>query len=152
MNATLTHLKQHAARAGERWPDLVLAAGTLILLLVCLFLLGVPAYQRLHVKAQEAAIKGNAATLQLAAESYAAANLGRYPEDVLDLLPYLPGDHAPANPYTGAASLFKGEAGDLTYRSPTRGRDYVIQAWGRDNAGDARLIMTLKGRAPRSRS
>jgi len=142
-------IKATATDAGARWPDVVLGLGTVALLAACLFLMGRPAYERLRERAGEAAIQGNAATVQLAAETYAAGHLGRYPEDPLDLLPYLPGDAAPRNPYTGAASLFQGGPGDLTYRSPTRGRDYVIQAWGRDESGGTRLIMTLRGRAPR---
>lgn len=129
-------------------PDLVLAAGGASLILACFFILGAPAYHRLQRQARAAAVCGNAATLQLAAETYAAGHQGRYPEDPLDLVPYLPGDQAPRNPYTGASASFAGGAGDLTYRSPTRGGDYVIQAWGRTPDGEATLVITLKGRSP----
>jgi hypothetical protein len=128
------------------WPTLVLCFGTASLVLVCLFLLGVPGYFHLKGRAQLAGVRGNAATVQLAAETYAAAHLGSYPVDPLDLIPYLPGDHAPENPLTGDVCLFKGGEGDLTYRSPTNGSDYVIQAFGRATEGRARLLLTLKGK------
>ena len=128
------------------WPNLVLCFGVASLVLVCLFLLAVPGYFHLKNRAQLAAVRGNAATVQLAAETYAAAHQGAYPVDYLDLLPYLPGDRAPKNPLTGKVSLFKGGEGDLTYRSPTRGSDYVIQAYGRQDGGRAALLLTLKGK------
>lgn len=128
------------------WPNLVLCLGTASLVLVCLFLLAVPGYGHLKSRALLAAVRGNAATVQFAAETYAAAHQGRYPVDPLDLLPYLPGDHAPTNPLTGQPTLFKGGEGDLTYRSPTNGGDYVIQAFGRPQSGRTPLLLTLKGK------
>lgn len=128
------------------WPNLVLCLGTASLVLVCLFLLAVPGYAHLKGRAQLAAVRGNAATVQLAAETYAAAHQGRYPVDPLDLLPYLPDDHAPTNPLTGHPVLFKGGEGDLTYRSPTNGGDYVIQAYGRPTGGRSAVLLTLKGK------
>ena len=127
------------------WPTLVLCIGAASLVLVCLFLLAVPGYHHLKGRAQLAAVRSNAATVQLAAETYAAANLGTYPVDPLDLLPYLPRGEAPLNPLTGDISLFKGGEGDLTYRSPTNGKDYVIQAFGKKASGRIRPILTLKG-------
>lgn len=128
------------------WSTLVLCLGSASLVLVLLFLLAIPGYAHLKARAQLAAVKGNAATVQLAAETYAAAHLGSYPTDHLDLLPYLPDDQAPRNPLTGHPVLFKGGEGDLTYRSPTNGRDYVIQAFGRGKEGRAPVLITLKGR------
>ena len=130
-------------------PDVVLAVGTLSLVVVCLGLLGVPAYHNLRLRAKAAAVVGNAATLQLAAESYAAVNQGRYALDALDLLPYLPADSAPVNPYTAQQIEFRGVAGDLTYGSPTGGGDYVIQAFAMGQGGEPRLVKTLTGRRPR---
>jgi hypothetical protein len=127
-------------------PDVILTAGTVGLVVVCLGLLGVPAYTTLKMRAKSAAVVGNAATLQLAAESYAAVNQGRYAEDALDLLPYLPADSAPVNPYTDDEIVFLGAPGDLTYRSPTRGRDYVIQAFAMGPNKTPRLVKTLAGR------
>jgi hypothetical protein len=127
-------------------PDVILTAGTAGLVVVCLGLLGVPAYTTLKMRAKSAAVVGNAATLQLAAESYAAVNQGRYAEDALDLLPYLPADSAPANPYTDDEIVFRGGPGDLTYRSPTRGGDYVIQAFAMGPDKKPRLVKTLIGR------
>ncbi|PIE75891.1 hypothetical protein CSA17_05165 [bacterium DOLJORAL78_65_58] len=129
--------------------DLILAAGTTSLVLVCLFLLGVPAFRHLEHRAHEATVRGNAATLQLAAETYAAAHLGNYPLDPWDLVPYLPNDQAPRNPYTGKASTFTGGVGDLTYRSPTRGQDYVIEAWGQGEKQRPRRLVLLQGHRPR---
>ena len=126
-------------------PDLVLTAGTVSLILVCLFLLGVPALKHLQGRARESAVQGNAATLQLAAETYAFRNMGRYPVDPLDLLEYLPGDASPKNPYTGQALLFRNEPGDLTYRSPSRGGDYIIEAWGLGAGGNPERILVLNG-------
>lgn len=128
------------------WSTLVLSLGSASLVLVCLFLLAIPGYIHLKGRAQLAAVRGNAATVQLAAETYAAAHQGRYPTDHLDLLPYLPEDRAPDNPLTGGRSLFQGGEGDLTYRSPTNGGDYVIQAYGRRNEGGFPVLITLKGR------
>lgn len=119
------------------------------MIVVFLFLLGIPAFHYLQGRAQEAAIRGNAATLQLAAETYAAANMGEYPEDPLDLICYLPGDEPPLNPFTGKPALFRGQAGGLTYRSPTRGKDYVIEAWGFGENNQPRRLIILKGRQPR---
>ena len=124
-------------------PNVILAVGCISLVAVSLGLLGVPAYHKLQLRAKSAAVVGNAATLQLAAESYAAVNQGRYAEDALDLLPYLPADSAPANPYTDDEIVFRGGPGDLTYRSPTRGGDYVIQAFAMGPNRKPRLVKTL---------
>jgi len=129
-------------------PDLVLTIGAVSLILVCLFLLAVPAVGHLQDRAREAAVRGNAATIQLAAETYAAGHLGEYPENPLDMVPYLPGRVPPPNPYTGQAVTFKGGIGDLTYRSPTRGNDYIIEAWGPDENNRGRLLLTLSGKRP----
>lgn len=132
-----------------RLADVVLAVGVVSLSLVCLGLLAVPGLHKLQLRAKSAAVIGNAATLQLAAESYAAVHQGRYAEQALDLLPYLPDDSAPKNPYTAKQITFGGAAGDLTYRSPSRGNDYVIQAFALGPGGRPRLVSTLTGRRPR---
>ena len=134
------------------WSNLVLCLGSASLVLVVLFLLGIPGYQHLKGRVELAAVRGNAATVQLAAETYAAAHLGQYPTDHLDLVPYLPQDQAPLNPLTGNKTLFKGGQGDLTYRSPTNGGDYVIQAYGRESRGRVPVLLTLKGKRTKSRS
>ncbi len=127
--------------------DFVLAAGTIALTVTIIFLLGVPGFNVLQNRTRLVATNGNAATLQLAAESYAAQNQGRYPEDPLDLIPFLPGEEPPLNPFSGSISIFNGAVGDITYRSPTGGGDYVIQAWGQDEMGKPLLILTLSGRS-----
>jgi hypothetical protein len=130
-------------------PDLVLAAGSVSIIVVFLFVLGVPAFHFLQGRAYEATVRGNAATVQLAAETYAAANLGRYPSDPLDLVAYLPGKQPPLNPYNGKPAHFRGQIGDLTYRSPTNGQDYIIEAWGPGKDNQARRLLTLSGHRPR---
>jgi hypothetical protein len=130
-------------------PDLVLGLGSVSLILVCLGLLAVPAYHHLQLRAKAAAVVGNAATLQLAAETFASVNQGRYAEHVEDLVPYLPKASAPRNPYTAGPIAFRAEAGDLTYRSPTRGGDYVIQAFAMGPGGEPVLARTMSGKRPR---
>ena len=128
-------------------PDLVLAAGALSLVGALLFVFSAPVAANLRRAVTESAIRGNAATVQLAVESYAAANLGAYPADVHQALPWLPHDRPPANPLTGRPVEFRDLPGDLTYRcDPDRGR-YVIEAWAPDGAGGARLLQRLTGRA-----
>jgi hypothetical protein len=142
--------------AGPRWrrprpgkpslPDLVLSVGAASLVLSVLVVVTGPARQDLEGRARAATVLSNAATLQLAAESYAAANLGRYPDDVLELLPYLPAGDAPRNPYSGEKSRFRGVVGDVTYR-PGAGGGYVIEAWG-PGIGRPGRLGALKSRAP----
>ncbi len=120
------------------------------MIVVCLFLLGIPAFGYLQGRAYEASVRGNAATLQLAAETYASAHLGQYPEDPRDLLKYLPDNQPPVNPFTGQASLFRNQPGDLTYRSPSKGRDYIIEAWGKQKDELPRRLILLKGHQPRN--
>lgn len=126
--------------------DLVFSVGAASLVTSILFVVAEPARARLQARTDEASVVANAATLQLAAETYAAAHAGRYPRQALDLLPYLPAGTAPRNPYTGEPTLFRGSAGDLTYR-PAAGGGYVIEAWGR-GAAQPRRLTTLKGGAP----
>lgn len=126
--------------------DLVLAAGAASLVLVCLFLLGAPALHHLQERARCADVQGNAATLQLAAETYAYRHEGRYPVDPLDLVELLPDQTPPTNPFTGRSLRFRVEPGDLTYRSPSRGGDYVIEAWGGDPEKGPQRLLVLRGR------
>jgi len=142
------------AKTGANWralqlPDVVLSLGSVSLVVVCLGLFSVPSYHNLQLRAKATAVVGNAATLQLAAETYAARHQGRYAEDALDLLSYLPAASAPRNPYTTEVNTFQGVAGDLTYRSPTRGGDYVIQAFALGRGGEPRLVATLAGKSSR---
>ena len=134
-----------------QWPDVVLIAGASSLLLVCLFLLAVPGWEHLQDRARLARLKSNALTLQLAAETYAYGHGGQYPLDALDLLTYLPGRRAPENPFTGEASDFRGLSGDLTYRSPRHGADYIIEAWAPGNDGQPGRLLVLSGPAGEER-
>jgi hypothetical protein len=122
--------------------DLVFSAGAASLVLSLVFVLSEPTRARLQARSDEATIAANAATLQLAAETHAAANGGHYARQAQDLLPWLPGGQAPRNPYTGEPTLFRGSAGDLTYR-PSPGGGYVIEAWGPGGARP-RLLATLR--------
>jgi hypothetical protein len=125
--------------------DIILTSGTVALTVAILYILGVPGFHFLQNKTRVVATHSNAATLQLAAESYAAQNQGHYPEDPFDLIPFLPGETSPANPFLGSSLIFKGGIGDLTYRSPTGGGDYVIQAYVPDGNGLPSLLVTLAG-------
>lgn len=127
--------------------DLVLWTGAACLVAASLFVFAGPGLRQVRQASVDTAIRTNAATLQLAAESYAAAHQGTYPADPHDLLPWLPRERPPTNPLDGQPVRFRGEAGDLTYRSPTGGRDYVIEGWGR-RSGAARPVIVLTGRAP----
>lgn len=122
--------------------DLVFAAGAASLVLSLVFVVSEPTRARLQARSDEATIAANAATLQLAVETFAAANGGRYAREARELLPWLPGGVAPRNPYTGEPTLFRGNAGDLTYR-PAPGGGYVIEAWGPGGARP-RLLATLR--------
>ncbi|MBK8166286.1 MAG: hypothetical protein IPK64_10040 [bacterium] len=126
--------------------DLVFSAGAASLVLSLVFVVSEPTRVRLQARADEAAIAAGAATLQLAAETHAAANGGHYARNALELLPWLPGGRAPRNPYTGEPTLFRGAAGDLTYR-PAPGGGYVIEAWGKGGTQPRRLA-TLRGTSP----
>lgn len=125
--------------------DLLLGFGALALTAAILLVLGLPGYHRLENRARLAAIRGNAATLQLAAETFASLNQGRYPADPADLIPLLPGSRAPRNPLTGRPAEFRSAPGDVTYRSSTGGQDYVIQAWGFGTGSGAQVLLTLTG-------
>lgn len=94
----------------------------------------------------DSAVRRNAATLQLAVESYAAANLGAYPADIHAVLPWLPQDRPPANPVTGRPVEFRDLPGDLTYRRDPDGRRYVIEAWAPHPDPKPRLLLRLGGR------
>ncbi len=142
-----------AALDPRRWrlgrsalPDLALAVGSASLVLSILYVVMGPAREQVQMQTAEAVTKNNAATLQLAAESYAAANLGRYPRDVRELLPYLPDGQAPRNPFNGDPTLFRAASGDVTWHTQAGG-DYVIEAWGPGPARPRRLV-TLRGRTP----
>lgn len=126
--------------------DLVFSAGAASLVLSVVFMVSEPVRARLQARSDETAIAAGAATLQLAAETHAAANGGQYARNALELLPWLPGGQAPRNPYTREPTLFRGIAGDLTYR-PAPGGGYVIEAWGRGGARP-RLLATLRGAGP----
>ncbi|MCP4573142.1 MAG: hypothetical protein GY838_12365 [bacterium] len=110
--------------------DLVLVVGGTCLVAACLFVFAGPGLDEVRHTSRQQAVRANAATLQLAAETFAAMHQGRYATDPLDLVPLLPGDRAPRNPYTGDPVRFTDAPGDLTYRAPAAGADYLIEAWG----------------------
>lgn len=110
--------------------DLVLAAGGACLVAACLFVFAGPGLHQVRQRSREQAVRANAATLQLAAETFAAMHRGQYATDPFDLLPLLPNDRAPRNPYTGDPVRFNDAPGDLTYRASAAERGYVIEAWG----------------------
>lgn len=126
--------------------DLVFSLGAATLVVTIVFVLSEPARARLKARTDETVIAANAATLQLAAETYAACNGGRYPRTARELLPFLEQGLAPRNPYTGEPTLFRGIAGDVTYRTAA-GDGYVIEAWGK-GAARPRLLARLHGAGP----
>ncbi|HPF71700.1 MAG TPA: hypothetical protein PLQ13_13575 [Candidatus Krumholzibacteria bacterium] len=126
-------------------PDLVLAAGAACVGAALLMLLASPVTTSLRRASMAAAVRGNAATLQLAVESWAAAHLGAYPDNAAVVLPLLPHDRAPANPVTGRPVTFAAQPGDLTYRRTADGRGYVIEAWDPARAAPT-VLMRLEGR------
>lgn len=126
--------------------DLVFSIGAASLVTSLLFVITEPTRARLQARTDEATVVANAATLQLAAETFAAVHAGHYPRSVVELLPYLPQGTAPRNPYTGEPTLFRGIAGDLTYR-PSAGGGYVIEAWG-SGTGQPQRLTALRGGTP----
>jgi len=127
-------------------PDLVLAAGAASLLAAVLFVLASPTVHAVRRSVTDSAIRGNAATVQLAVETWAAANLGAYPDDVHRVLPWLPHDRPPRNPVTGRPVEFRPAPGDVVYRPLDGGRGYVIEAFAQDAAPGPRVLLRLEGR------
>ncbi len=125
--------------------DVVLALGILVLTSALLLLTGVSLFNRLEAGTRLVAVKGNAATLQLAAESFARQHLGRYPTSAADLLTYLPGHQPPANPLDGRPLTFARRPGDVTYTPLDGGRGYRIKAWIYGPQGGCRELLTLAG-------
>lgn len=128
--------------------NLVLGAGLACLLAALLFVFAGPGLREVRRSSLETAVRNNAATLQLAAESYAAAHQGRYAADPHDLLPLLPDERPPANPVTGRPAGFRAAPGDLTYLSRDDGRAYRIEGWGATATG--RPLIVLAGGTPAS--
>ncbi len=125
--------------------DFVLALGVLVLTIALLLLSAVSLLNRLEAGVRVEAVKGNAATLQLAAESFARQHLGRYPASTADLLAYLPGRQPPANPLDGRPLTFARRPGDVTYTPLDGGRRYRIRAWIYGAQGGCRELLTLAG-------
>ncbi len=127
-------------------PDLTLAVGAASLVLSLVYVALGPAREQARMHAAEATTRNNAATLQLAAETYAAGHLGRYPRDVRELVPYLPEGKAPRNPFNGDPVLFRAATGEVTWRTQAGG-EYVIEAWGPGPARPRRLVALHGGAA-----
>ena len=128
------------------WGDLVLAVGAASLVLSVLWVVTAPAREQILDRGRATRTVANAATLQLAAETFAAANQGRYPRDARALVAWLPERRAPRNPYTGDACLFRAAPGEVTWRR-LPGTGYVIEAWGRGPDGACRLATFHSGSA-----
>ncbi len=149
MQAIRQHLQTirrpfHAPPIPER-DDVVLAVGALVLVVGLLLLAVVPLANRIGAGARVAAIKGNAATVQLAAESFARQHLGRFPSSVAQLSRYLPEKRVPANPLDGKPLAFARRPGDVTYTPGNEGRSYRIQGWIYGNDGGCRELVRLEG-------
>lgn len=133
------------------------AGFTLVELMFVVVILGVlmaialPAFYRMRERAKEASVKSNAHIVQLAAEDFAAQNLGVYPIDDTSILPsgdsivdlvmpsvVNPFDHADATPvvWTGPAD----DVGRIGYDSSAEpGVQYVIDGQGDDGI----VVLTL---------
>ncbi|MFT5232148.1 MAG: hypothetical protein ACI9UK_001008 [Candidatus Krumholzibacteriia bacterium] len=127
-------------------PDVMYAFGLVSLVVVGVGVIGYPSLDHLNRQDHKEAVLRNAATMQLAAESFAAAHQGQYAQNAVDLLPYLPNNCAPENPYTADKILFQGAAGDLTYRSIGQGQNYLIEAFAEGRGDGPKLLRTLEGR------
>ncbi len=104
----------------------------------------IPNFLRLKHRAIEASVKTNAHTAQLAAEVYCINTLGDYPDNPAGLLPLFPDARPLRNPYTQGDVLFDGSVGDIDYAFTTAGLDYIITAFGKDDAGNPRPILVLR--------
>lgn len=125
--------------------DTLLAVGVLVLVSSLLMLVGIPVLNHLEARARLVAVKGNAATLQLAVESFARQHMGNYPTDVAEVLTYLPQAKAPTNPLDGKPLQFAPRPGDVTYTSLGQGCGYRIKAWIYGPQEKCRELITLKG-------
>jgi len=72
-----------------------------VVILGALAAISIPNYINMKEHALEASTKGNAHTVQLAAEVYAIEHFGGYAGDATDLQLLLPRGLALTNPYTG---------------------------------------------------
>ncbi len=136
-------LDQLRALSVPKRDDLILAVGALTLTIAVVLAAGLPLLNHLEARARLVAVKGNAATMQLAAESYAQQHLGQYPESVGDLVPYLPQAKSPRNPLDGKPLQFAERPGDVTYTLAPDKRGYRIKAWMYGPGGTCRELMTL---------
>ena len=143
MRQVITRLRT-VVRKPDR-DELVLATGVITLLLAITLLLGLPFLNRLEAQGRMATVKGNAATVQLAVESFARQHRGAYPESVGDFLAYLPLGQAPENPLSGRPVTFTPKPGDVTYTLLTGGRGYRIQAWTYGPGETCRQARELSG-------
>jgi len=131
-------------------PDIIFATGILSLIVVGAGVCGFPVFRDYKEKSRTSAVAINVATLQLAAETFAASHQGQYADNAVDLLPYLPENEAPVNPYTADRLLFQGVVGDLTYQSIDGGQDYIIKAYTRGRGPEPLLLRTVTGNGSRS--
>ncbi len=105
--------------------------------------ISIPSFLRMKERAWEASTKGNAHTVQLAAEVYAIQHQGRYTGDVTDLQELFPSGEPLTNPFNGDEVVFDGSVGDLFYEQATAWEDYTIKAFGRGDSGDPTVILVL---------
>jgi Tfp pilus assembly protein PilE len=121
-----------------------LAEATVAVILLGIFAsMSFPNYIRMKERAWEAGTKGNAHTVQLAAEVYAIQHFGNYAEDATDLQVLLPQGNALTNHYNGEPVVYDGSAGDMTYHQNVPGKDYTITAFGCGSGGTPRVLMEL---------
>ncbi|MCK4527585.1 prepilin-type N-terminal cleavage/methylation domain-containing protein [candidate division WOR-3 bacterium] len=93
---------------------------TLIELMVVVVIIGIlaaiaiPNFVKVIDRAKQASVKSNMHTLQVTVEALSIDNMGRYPDDAIDLDDELPGNFK--NPYTGNS---EGPANDGAWNNGT---------------------------------
>lgn len=118
---------------------------TLIELMIVVLIIGIlaaiaiPNYVRMKASAQEAKVKGNAHTVQLAAEDFAVRNDGIYSDAGADLVPLLPGAMLVENAFTrartepqfAAAAATPGQVGIQSVVQNAVAVGYTITGYGK---------------------
>ena len=127
---------------------------TLIELMIVVVIIGVLAsiaianYVRMKSHANEARVKSDVHTVQLAVEDYGVTHEGNYSDAGADLLPLLPGGRLLSNAFTrnlseprfGAMAAAPGEIGVQVMLIDGLPRAYTITGFGKDE-----IVMTVRG-------
>ena len=114
--------------------------------------IAIPNFMAMRNRAKEANIRGDAHTLQLAAEDFAVLNNGVYSDAAGDLVPLLPGAGLMANVFTGAPSepqfgAVAAAPGEVAIQAVNQGGvnvGYTITGMG-ENPADGLLVNLSSG-------